>query len=363
MPTIELILGAALVLLTLWDAFETVVLPRTVRRRFRLSSLIVRTSWIPLQLSTLLPIGGGRRDSFLTIYGPLLLMFIFSVWVLCLIFGFAFMFVSFGNAAVESQKHLKIFSEALYFSGTTFFTLGLGDVTPTKGIAEGLTVVEAGTGFGLLALVIGYLPIFYQAFSRREVAISLLDARAGSPPTAFEFIRRNRGFISAQLLPDWERWLAELLESHLSYPVLVFFRSQHERQSWLTALTMILDTSALIMTGVEGVPKMQAQFTYAMARHTLVDLCQVFFLEPLPPTPGRLTHDVYTEMQARFATLDLRFLDESTAESALEAIRAGYEPMANALAKRLMVDLPTWLPLPDMEDNWQSSPWDMMPPF
>jgi hypothetical protein len=325
--------------------------------------LIIRGSWVSLQVSTFLPIGANRRESFLTIYGPLLLVFIFAVWVLALIFGFALMFASFGSAAVEGEKHLHTFSEALYFSGTTVFTLGLGDVTPTKGIAEGLTIFEAGTGFALLALVIGYLPIFYQAFSRREVAISLLDARAGSPPTATEFIRRNRGHIAGELLPQWETWVAELLESHLSYPILIFFRSQHERQNWLTALTMICDTSALIMTGVDGVSKNQAQFTYAMARHTLVDLCQVFFLEPLPPSPPRLNREILDQMQERLAHLQLAFTDEATAIATLETFRAGYEPYANALAKRLMIELPPWVPVEPIEDNWQSSPWDVVPGF
>ncbi len=363
MSTVELIVGIAIILLTLWDAFETVVLPRTVRRRFRLSSIVVRTSWVPLQLSTLLPVKGNARESVLSIYGPLVLVFIFMAWVLALIVAFALMYHSFGADAVQGEKHLKSFSEALYFSGTTFFTLGLGDVTPTKGVAEGLTVFEAGTGFALLALVIGYLPIFYTAFSRREVSISLLDSRAGSPPTATEFIRRNRGHIYNELLPEWERWVAELLESHLSYPILVFFRSQHERQSWLAALTMICDTSALIMVGVEGIPMNQAQFTFAMVRHTLVDLCQVFFLEPLPPSPPRLNHEILEEMRSRLAHLGLKFVDEDTAEARLEQIRAGYEPLANALAKRLLIDLPPWVPGPVIEDNWQSSPWDMFPGF
>jgi hypothetical protein len=195
------------------------------------------------------------------------------------------------------------------------------------------------------------------------VAISLLDARAGSPPTAYEFVRRNRGLIASHLLESWETWIAELLEGHLSYPMLLFFRSQHERQSWLAALTMILDTSSMIMIGVEGVPAQQARFTYAIARHCLVDLTQVLFLQPLPPVPDRLPHDVYVEMEERFLRLGLRFSDGDNAEAELARLRAGYEPMANALAQRLIIDLPAWLPQEDMEDNWQSSPWDVVPGF
>jgi hypothetical protein len=119
-----------------------------------------------------------------------------------------------------------------------------------------ITVLESGTGIGFLAIVISYLPVLYGAFSRREVNISLLDARAGSPPTAAELVRRHvRGQnleALGQFLRDWEAWSAELMESHLSFPVLCYFRSQHDNQSWLAALTAVLDTCALLITCAEG---------------------------------------------------------------------------------------------------------------
>ena len=133
----------------------------------------------------------------------------------------------------------------LYVSATNFTTLGLGDFTPRTDLARFLTVLEAGTGFGFLAIVISYLPILYQSFSRRETLISVLDEWAGSPPSAGELYRRvvEAGATDElrPLLDRWEEWTAELLESHLSYQVLSYFRSQHENQSWLAALTAIMD--------------------------------------------------------------------------------------------------------------------------
>ncbi len=176
------------------------------------------------------------------------------------------------------------FGNALYLSGTTLFTLGMGDVVPASPMARFITVLEAGIGFGFLALVIGYLPVLYQAFSRREVTISLLDARAGSPPTAYEILRRQSGVDGmealTELLRDWERWSADLMESHLSYPVLAYFRSQHDNQSWIASLTAILDVCALSMVGLEGMCQYQARMTFAIARHALVDLSQVFHAPP-----------------------------------------------------------------------------------
>ena len=145
-------------------------------------------------------------------------------------------------------------------------------------------MVESATGFGFLALVIGYLPTLLQAFSRRDANVTLLDARAGSPPTAVELLRRHASAHGREalheLLRDWERWSAELLESHLSYPVLCYFRSQHDNQNWLAALTTILDTCALAIVGMENVPRRQAQLTFAVARHAVVDLAQIFSTAP-----------------------------------------------------------------------------------
>src|SRR5208282_2303524 len=132
-----------------------------------------------------------------------------------------------GGSAVNSPGETPTFRTDLYMSGTTFFTLGMGDVTPGTTLARVITVAEAGTGFGFLAIIIAYLPTLYGAFSQREVNISLLDARAGSPPTAGELLRRHgRQRINDGLgayLRDWETWSAQLMESHLTYPVLCLF--------------------------------------------------------------------------------------------------------------------------------------------
>src|SRR5262249_12251993 len=151
----------------------------------------------------------------------------------------------------------------LYLSGVTFFTLGYGEVVPMTALGRVLIVAESGLGFGFMAVIIGYLPVLYQAFSRREVTISLLDARAGSPPSAAQVLLRlaqARNFAALDpFLAEWERWAAELLESHLSFPVLSYYRSQHDNQSWLAAVTTILDTCALLIVGVKDACPYQAQ--------------------------------------------------------------------------------------------------------
>jgi hypothetical protein len=179
-----------------------------------------------------------------------------------------------------------------------------------------LVVLEAGGGFGVLALVIGYLPVLYQAFARRETAVSLLDARAGSPPTAGELVRRYaRDGTWEELiayLQDWEAWAADLMESHLSYPMLSFFRSQHDNQSWLAALTTILDTCALLIAAFPQKRQRPVKLTYAMCRHFAVDLAQVLRAAPLPPPSERLTSQDLARLRAILEDSGLTLADEET---------------------------------------------------
>ena len=272
--------GLAIVLIVLWDAFETIVLPRRVTHPFRLTRLFYRTTWRPWRAVARQIRSGRNRETFLSFYGPLSLLFLFVVWAIALIFGFGLLDFS---AASRDLSPMPLWT-GVYLSGTTFFTLGLGDVTPHSSVERFLAVAESGLGFGFLALVLSYLPVIYQAFSRREVSIVLLDARAGSPPTATELLRRHPGADGLaelqSLLRQWDRWSAEILESHVSYPVVSYFRSQHNNESWLAALGAILDASALLIASVENTCSRQARLTFAMCRHTVVDLAQVFDATP-----------------------------------------------------------------------------------
>src|SRR6202790_220624 len=284
--------GTVLILAVLLDAFETIVLPRRVRRKFRITVWFYRYTWIPWRKITGLIKSPGRRENFLGYFGPLSLLFLLALWACGLIFGFALLQYGAGEHIMLSNEPVS-FGRVIYLSGSTFFTLGYGDIIPTSTLARALAVLEAGMGFGFLGTVIGHLPTIYSSFSRREIEISLLDARAGSPPSAAELLSRfgnsPQQAVLDQIFKDWERWAAEVLESHLSYPALSFFRSQHNNQSWLGALITILDGSALVMAGVDGLRDEQAKITFAMARHAMVDLAQVVNARYNPNAPDRLS--------------------------------------------------------------------------
>ncbi len=360
MRILAVIFGIVLILLVALDAFETIILPRRVARRFRLVRLItfvIQLGWKSLGYVTR---AGARRESILSYLGPLSLLALFGFWAVLFVFGFALLLWGLALPLNAPDKVIS-FTTYLYLSGTTFFTLGLGDITPLPGVARLLVVSEVALGFIFLALVISYVPVIYQAFSRRELRISLLDSRAGSPATAAELLRRNHAGKNVEelrlLLRDWEVWCADILESHLSYPILAYYRSQHDQQSWVEALTVILDTSALILTGIEGLADEPARFTFAMARHAVVDLALVI---GIPPTTGvnRLSAAEFAHLRDVLAASGIHLREGTATEQKLAALRETYEPFVSALADRMLVSLPPWIPPENTLDDWQTTAWD-----
>jgi hypothetical protein len=354
MRAIAAIIGLVLLWVILWDGFEVIILPRRVTRRIRLSRMFYRSTWFLWSRLARRIRTNKRRERYLSFYGPLSLLLLIVVWAVGLIVAFALM----QWAAAPPQTG---FPESLYMSGSTFITLGLGDA-PRTPLARFVTVLEAATGFGFLALVISYLPVLYQAFSRRETNILLLDARAGSPPTAAELFRRyaaghGLGALN-QLLQEWEIWSADLLESYISFPVLAYFRSQHDNQSWLGALTTILDVCAVVIAGVEGLTPWQARLTFAMARHTVVDLAQIVNAPPRPPERDRLSIEDSASLKSGLADAGIRLSEETEFDVRLARLRQMYEPYVSALAGHLIVNLTTWTRVANTADNWRTSAWE-----
>src|SRR2546429_1330411 len=327
--------GVVLLAVVLWDAFETIILPRRVSGRIRLTKMFYRYTWAPWRAAAGL-LTGRRRDAFLSFYGPLSLIALLALWAAGSVCSFGLLQWAAGSAMTVAGGGGSGFWSDVYMSGTTFFTLGLGDVVPRSAFAKTITVVEAGTGFAFLAAVIGYFPVIYQAFSRREVAISLLDARAGSPPSAAELLWRHRADARAAALADLlkggERWAAAVLESHLSYPALGYFRSQPFNEPWGAPLSPTLDARALLSLGLEGWCVRQAQPTFAMARHAVVDLAQVYSTPPRRPHE-RLTTAQLARLRERLAGGGLTRKARPDLEERLTELRRMYEPYVEALSR------------------------------
>jgi len=365
---IAVLFGLLVIWAVLLDAFETVVLPRRVTRHFKLTAWFYRRTWVPWRRIAGRIKTFSRQQNFLGYFGPLSLIMLLGFWAAGLILGFAL--IQFGIGGHEQlNKEPLTFGRIVYHSGETFFTLGYGDIVPTSGAARALSVIEAGMGFAFLGVVIGYIPVVYASFSRREIQISMLDARAGSPPSAAELLIRLAGrtedpgveqTVLDDVLRDWERWSAELLESQISYPVLTFFRSQHSNQSWLAALTTMLDVSSLLLTGIEGIHPGQAKLTFAMARHAAVDLAQVVNARHDPAAPDRLPAAEFKALQDALAAAGLRLRSDEYGRDKFSRLRCMYEPYVHSTGKNLMMTLPPWRHPEKLRDNWQAGPWDRL---
>ena len=363
-----LVFGIIIIGVVLLDAFETVVLPRRVLRNFKLTAYFYRRTWIPWRWIARHIKKPSRQQNFLGYFGPLSLILLLGFWASSLILGFALIQFGIGGHEQLSGEPLS-FGKILYHSGETFFTLGYGDIVPTSGAARALSVFEAGMGFAFLGVVIGYIPVVYSSFSRREIQISMLDARAGSPPSAAELLVRLAGrsedpgvsqSLLDEVLRDWERWAAELLESQISYPVLSYFRSQHSNQSWLGALTTMLDVSSLVLTGIEGVQPGQAKLTFAMARHAAVDLTQVVNARFDGGYTDRLPEQEYEALRQTLAAAGLKLRSDEYGRDKLARLRTMYEPYVHATGKHLMLVPPPWQHPEKLRDNWQAGPWDRL---
>jgi hypothetical protein len=354
------IAGIVVILLTLLDAFETIVLPRKVQRSFRITSWFYRNTWIPwTKLAR--HIRPNWRESFLGYFGPLSLILLLGVWAVSLIFGFALVQFGVGEHVRLGNEPIN-FGILLYHSGETFFTLGYGDITPVSPLARALAVIESGMGFAFLGVVVGYLPVVYNSFSNRETEISLLDSRAGSPPVAADLLGRlgccPDPTVLDNIFRDWERWSADLLSSHISYPVLCFFRSLHSNQSWLAALTTMLDVTSLVLAGIDGIHTEQAKLTFAMARHAAVDLTQLVNARYDAHAADRLPPERLVELRAILAAAGMNLRHDEQADQKLLKLRSLYEPYCEALGRRLLLSIPPWVRDEKKKDNWQSGPWD-----
>lgn len=349
------LLGLALLVAAVSDAFQTVVVARHVHKLPAMTRMFYKLTWGPFVAVVRLFRSGQTRDQYLGIYGPLSLLLLLGLWAVSLIAAFALLqwSVGLGRGGVPSSL-----ADDLYFSAGTFFTLSPGE--PERLASKYLMVLEAGFGFTFLGLVIGYLPVLYQSFSSRELRILLLDARAGSPPSVVQFMLRRESNAAKleERLVEWEEWALDLLQTHLSYPMLAFYRSQHPNQSWLAALTTVVDVSALVMLGGDDDLKRQAQFTFAAGRHALVHTASLFRERPRPPPADRLGAKDFSHLCVVIAGAHAPLHPEWLVEAELAKLRSMYEPYAYALGAYFCMELPDWVCSEDSANNWEMPSWE-----
>ncbi|TMK40882.1 MAG: two pore domain potassium channel family protein [Actinobacteria bacterium] len=345
--------GAVVVLLMLAEFFVTFLVPRRVKRGPRIARRLLLVAWQPWR-------AGGRRlppraaDTALGLFGPFGLILILGAWALGLIVGFAGLHWSNDTHFTRAASGV---ANDLYMSAGSFFSASTG-LNPTGAFARVLNILEAATGFAVFFVVIGYLPALFQAFSRREVAVSRLDPRAGSPPcgAAMAVYAAERGGWADLdgYLREWETWSAELMETHLSYPLLGYFRSQHVNQSWLAALTAVLDASAIMLSVAEEERWEGAELAFAIGRHAIADLSYAFRATGGPAGDDRLPEADFERLRQVLAEAGLPLRPPGETRERLAEARRRYEPQAAGIARSLELPLPAWLPAGPAAANWEA---------
>jgi hypothetical protein len=339
---LNVVLGIAITLYVLNDVFQSVVVPRPTPARFRLTRWIVRPGWRLCRAIGLRVGSSEKRERLLGTFAPLVVVILIVVWLGGLVLGFGFIFYGLGT---RLHPGFSDFPTALYSAGTSVLTLGLGDFVTSTGWSR-LAALAAGlAGLGTLALAISFLFSLYGSFQRREVLVVTLDARAGAPPSGVSLLETVARYGLMGELPtvyaDWEKWAAEVLDSHLAYPLLAYFRSSHDNESWISALGAVLDSTTLLLTTVVDGPRGPGKMLFSIGLHLVEDLGRFFRV------PG--DHDIgveryeFDQARDRLAAAGWKLVGAEESWLAFSRLRVQYASQLNGMAKWFAIPPTQWI--------------------
>lgn len=336
---LEFVAGASIVVAVLYDLFQTVVLPRPTPITFRPSGRMFAVVYrLTRRLSLWLP---RYREHLLGTFAPFMAIALLFFWAAGLVVGYGLMLTALGNQIRPPVD----FGSAIYVSANSLLTLGFGDVVPVGGLARLVVTFEVGTGLGLFALIITFLFSLFGEFQRREVLVVTLSARAGAPPSGLALLEAYADDEMIDRLPqlfaDWEVWSATVLESHLSYPILAFFRSTHDNQSWVSGLGAVLDAATLILTTIEEVPRGPARVMHNVGLHLVEDLGQYFRFDS--PTESYVEREEFDEACRGLREAGYRIGDLEGAWQAFATMRAQYAGPLNDMARQWLTPPAQWI--------------------
>src|SRR5256714_1923946 len=273
----DVALGLLLIGLVLYDVFQAVIVPRPSTSGLGFARYIVAVSWRVWRRYGESISRADKRERRLGAYAPFVLVFLLFFWGAVLILGYRLVLDGLRDQVTPRPPDLWT---SLYFAGTSFITIGFGDVTPVGPAARVVALAAGATGLVLVALAITLIFSLYASFQRREVLVVTLDSPAGAPPSGVQLLESMGQLKLTDDLPalflSWEKWAAEVLDSHLAYPLLCFFRSSHDNESWVSALGALLDAATLCLTTVEGCPEGRAKLLLAIGGHLVEDVSRYF---------------------------------------------------------------------------------------
>ncbi len=338
---LEVFTGVLIILITFYDLFQSVVLPRPAINKFILIRTLFFTLWnFWLWASDRMAV--NRREGWLATFGPVAVLLMFATWALIFMFGYAFIIDGLRD---EIHPVPGNFWESLYFSATTIVPLSYGDLIPV-GLGARLTVIfESATGIGIAALVITLLFSLYEAFQRREELVVQLDALAGAPPSGVQLLEtaaeRNMPERLNLTFDEWRAWMAAVLESHLAYPVLFYFRSSHDNEAWLNSFGAVMDAAALVMSSVDSPAGGAAKLTLTIGDHLVEDMVWYFGFERSDDVGVERAE--FDQALERLEKVGYKVHDGERAWAFFSRIRSKYAFGLNAMARRFAIIPAQWI--------------------
>jgi hypothetical protein len=331
MDLIIFVFGILVVVLVVWDVFETIVVPRPTPGWFRIGRYVIRASWRAIRaIAGTGAERGPTRERLLGLFAPAATILLLAVWLSALIVGFGLILFSLRD---ELDPIPTNFGTALYFAASSILTIGYGDIVANGTAARIVVVAAAASGLGVVALVVTFLFSLYASYQRREAPVVLLQAKAGSPLSAVVLLENLARLGLDDHLPaffgEWERWEVEVLDSHVAYPLLGYFRSSHDNLSWISALGTVLDTATLVLTTIEGVPRGQAQLVRELGIHLVEDITNLGIRAPATASIDRAAFDA---VYARLGAAGYQMAPEAGAWEAFSAARAAYAERLEGMA-------------------------------
>lgn len=339
---LEVAVGLVIVLATFYDLFHSVVLPRPSVGRFILVRLLFIVLWGMWRWVGRRIERPALRESWLATFGPTAVIAMFFTWALAFLFGYSLVL-----DGVHDQVHpaLDSFGQSLYFSASTIVPLSYGDFVPEGGGARLTVLLESATGVGIAALVITLLFSLYASFQEREELVVQLDAIAGAPPSGVQLLETvfERGLRDelVKTFDDWRKWSAAVLESHLAYPILLYFRSSHDNEAWLNSFGAVMDAATLVMSTVDEDEEGPARLMFTVGNHLVEDLAWYFSYtsskEPL------VDHDEFHEAVARLKKAGYRTRPLDEAWPKFSHLRGKYASQLVQMAHRLAIVPAEWI--------------------
>jgi nitrate reductase NapE component len=344
LSALSILVGFLLIFAALNDVFQSVVVPRAVGRRFRISFVTWRSIWrLWPTLAWTFYRDEGMREDFLALFAPFTLVLLLTIWAVTLVIGYGFVFWGLRGGFTPP---LHTLGQAIYFSGTSVLTIGFGDIVGRTAAPRFFSIAAALSGFSVLSITTAYLFSLFGAFQNRETFVVTVGARAGSPPSGVNLLTIAKYSDSTDDLPrlmiEAQRWIATVMESHLAYPVLAFFRSSHDYESWIGTMGTLLDAATLLMTTIEGPRNGQARLTYNIGRHATYDLAHYFRLQSGEESAG-IGRDEFDKACDRLGNCGYTLHDRDEAWNRFSQLRGAYAGHLNSMARFFEIPPLQWV--------------------